>query len=158
MHNRILTFSLLCCAPLVTLRRKRRTRNNVYELRTTPDQWRRNHGVRGGTCPSPTLQMWGGTGGTICSCTLGKTSNWRTIILNRNYPEFHRLTWQAACVHFIYLFFVNKTTTSTRHTDFLRQHNHDNQYCYWAEIVLLVYVPVSFFTFVKFLNFFSRLL
>ena len=71
----------------------------------------------------PTLPLWEGTGGTICSCTAGKTSNWRVIILNRNYPEFHRLTWQAACVHLIYLFF--ETRLQRLQADFLRQHNHN---------------------------------
>ena len=44
-------------------------------------QWRRNHmGPEGArTCPPPTLQSWGGA---TCSCTLGKTSNWRTIYYN----------------------------------------------------------------------------
>jgi len=55
------------------------------------------------------------------------------------------------------LIYFNKTLQRLQ-ADLLRQHNHNNQDCYCAEIVLLVYVPVSFFTFAKFLNFFYSLL
>ena len=56
------------------------------------------------------------------------------------------------------LIFLN-TRLQRLQADFLRQHNQltiTNTAVYCTEIVLLAYV--SFFTFVKFLNFFSRLL
>ena len=89
------------------------------KVSVAPEPW----GPRGHVPPPTHFAIVRGHGGTICSCTLGKTSNWRTNILPRNYPEFHLLTWQSACVHFIYFFFL--TRLQRPQADFLRQHNHN---------------------------------
>ena len=117
------------------------------------DQWRRNHGARGGTClsPPPTLQLRGGTGARPAAAT--KTSIWRTVILKRNYPDFRRQTWRSSCVHIIFLTLFKQGTIQRIQADYFRQRNDNIQYCCCTQICLLIQVPVSVLTFVKLLNF-----